>query len=105
SVVTEDLRRLTVFNHQSHGDRRLGSREICDFFLDAVNKDREVVFLEIERRLAGGFVVDDRIDVDQVSGNADLLGFLWFAQDVGRQWLLLLLLSLLATLGWALVLL
>jgi len=58
-------------------------------------------------RLSEGWPVallyDDRVDIDQVGSDAKLLGVLWLAQNVRRHRLLLLLLSLLVTLGWAFV--
>ncbi len=103
SVVAKSLRRLAVFHHQRQRNRRLRRGKVSDVFFDTIDKDREAVLLEIHRRLAGFFVVNHSVNIDQVGSNADLLGILRFAYQLRRQRLLLLFL-LISLLGWAFVL-
>src|SRR5205085_4021654 len=104
SVIAQRLRRLAVFNNQSDCDGGFGRRKVRDVFLHAIDKDREVALLEIQRRLARLLVVDNRVDVHEVRRDDNLFSILWLGvDDVRRQRLGLLLVSLL-TFRWPLVL-
>ena len=99
AIVTQHLCELAVFNHERNRDGRFRRRKVRNVFLDPINEDGEVSLFQVELWLAGLFVVDDGVDVDQVCRDAEFFRLLLFSGDVGWQRFGLLFLSLLRLVG------